>query len=97
MEITVTPDVANAVNAAVSGANSAIIRQALAITGIGMLILFVSLLILWAAMELLVRFVKDAPKSADDERMNETDEAGEIAVKAKVAAAAAGYVLSKKE
>ena len=74
-----------------------IICQALAITGIEMLILFVSLLILWAAMELLVRFVKDAPKSADDERMGETDEAGEIAVKAKVAAAAAGYVLSKKE
>ena len=41
MEITVTPEVANAVDAAVSGANSAIIRQALAITGIGMLGFFI--------------------------------------------------------
>jgi len=96
MEITVTPEVVNAVDAAVSGSNSAILSQSLAITGIGMLILFVSLLVLWAVMELLVRFVKDGPKSVDDEPMDGSDDAGDIAVKAKVAAAAAGYVLSKK-
>ena len=77
--------------------NDALIGQALQITGIGMLILFISLLILWGVMELLVRLVKDGPKEeAEDEA-----EAVEIAdadddEKLKAAAAAAAYVIAKK-
>lgn len=44
-----------------------IINQALLITGVGMGILFASLLILWGVMELLVRLVKDAPEKEVEE------------------------------
>ena len=77
--------------------NDALIGQALQITLIGMIILFVSLFILWGVMELLVRLVKDGPK----EKAEENAEAVEIAdadddMKSKAAAAAAAYVIAKK-
>lgn len=82
------------------------------ITGIGMAILFASLLILWGVMELLVRIAKDKPEA-------EVEEVAEVAtvsdaelktraaaaaaasiqnydLKTKVAAAAAGFVFAKK-
>ncbi len=97
MEPTITPEVVEIVEAAAVAVqdNSQVISHALQITGIGMLILFLSLVIIWGAMELLVRFVKDAPES-DDVTKSETDGSDDSAMKAKVAVAAAGYVLSKK-
>ena len=101
MEPTITPEVVEIVEAAAAAVqdNSHVISHALQITGIGMLILFLSLVIIWGAMELLVRFVKDAPESDDAKESvtkPETDGSDDSAMKAKVAAAAAGYVLSKK-
>ena len=72
--------------------------QALEITLIGMVILFVSLFILWGVMELLVRLVKDGPKEEEAEEASgnvETAEAGDE-MKLKAAAAAAAYVIAKK-
>lgn len=94
---TVTPEVINAV---AGPDNSMIISQALQITGLGMLILFASLLILWGVMELLVRYVQDSPEaedSADSDEVVAAAETDDSALKAKVAAAAAGYVLAKKK
>lgn len=101
MEPTITPEVVEIIETTTIAVqdNSQIITRALEITGIGMLILFLSLVIIWGAMELLVRFVKDAPESDDEPdsvTTTETDEGDDFAMKAKVAAAAAGYVLSKK-
>ena len=71
--------------------------QALQITLIGMLILFVSLFILWGVMELLVRLVKDDPKKkAEEAEAVETADAGDDDEKLKAAAAAAAYVIAKK-
>ncbi len=76
--------------------NSGLIGQALEITLIGMVILFVSLLILWGVMELLVRLVKDGPKEeAEEAEAIETAEADDDE-KLKAAAAAAAYVIAKK-
>ena len=77
-------------------ANTGLMGQALEITLIGMVILFVSLVILWGVMELLVRLVKDGPKEEEDASDNvETAEAGDE-MKLKAAAAAAAYVIAKK-
>ena len=77
--------------------NSGLIGQALEITLIGMVILFVSLLILWGVMELLVRLVKDGPKDEAEEAAEaiETADADDDE-KLKAAAAAAAYVIAKK-
>ena len=74
-----------------------LIGQALEITLIGMIILFVSLFILWGVMELLVRFVKDGPKDEAEEEAEaiETADADDDE-KYKAAAAAAAYVIAKK-
>lgn len=101
MEITATQEVVNNVIASAPD-NSRIIGQSLQITLIGMLILFVSLLIIWGVMELLVRFVKDAPEKADAEESAAANAPtlpvgdNDLNLKSKAAAAAAGYVLSKK-
>lgn len=99
MEITATQEVVNNVIASAPD-NSRIIGQSLQITLIGMLILFVSLLIIWGVMELLVRLVKDAPEKAKDSAAADmpTLSVGDddLNLKSKAAAAAAGYVLSKK-
>ena len=82
--------------AAAAPNNDALIGQALEITLIGMIILFVSLLILWGVMELLVRLVKDGPKEeAEEAEAIETAEADDDE-KLKAAAAAAAYVIAKK-
>ena len=77
--------------------NDALIGQALQITLIGMIILFVSLFILWGVMELLVRLIKDGPKKEAEEEAEavETAEADDDE-KLKAAAAAAAYVIAKK-
>ena len=77
--------------------NDALIGQALQITLIGMIILFVSLLILWGVMELLVRLAKDGPKDEAEEEAEaiETADADDDE-KLKAAAAAAAYVIAKK-
>lgn len=77
--------------------NDALIGQALQITLIGMIILFVSLLVLWGVMELLVRLVKDGPKDEAKEEAEaiETVDADDDE-KLKAAAAAAAYVIAKK-
>ena len=69
----------------------------LEITLIGMVILFVSLLILWGVMELLVRLVKDGPKDEAEEEAEaiETADADDDE-KLKAAAAAAACVIAKK-
>ncbi len=84
----------------VTAANENLIGQALRITLVGMGILFVSLLILWGVMELLVRLVKDGPKEEEEEEVNaspvmEAADAGDE-MKLKAAAAAAAYVIAKK-
>ena len=78
-------------------ANENLFTQALQITLIGMVILFVSLLILWGVMELLVRLVKDGPKDEAEESAEaiETADADEDE-KLKAAAAAAAYVIAKE-
>lgn len=98
MEITATQEVVTNVIASAPD-NSRIIGQSLQITLIGMAILFVSLLIIWGVMELLVRFVKDAPESAETEENAAATVSiadSDLNLKSKAAAAAAGYVLSKK-
>ena len=85
------------VEAVVTAHNEALFGQALQITLIGMLILFVSLFILWGVMELLVRLVKDDPKKkAEEAEAVETADAGDGDEKLKAAAAAAAYVIAKK-
>ncbi len=81
-----------------AAASGDLIGQGLQITLVGMGILFVSLLILWGVMELLVRLVKDGPKEEEEEEASdivETAEAGDE-MKLKAAAAAAAYVIAKK-
>ena len=83
--------------ATTAAANENLIGQALQITLIGMLILFLSLVILWGVMELLVRLAKDGPKDEAEDKA----EAVEVAdadddEKRKAAAAAAAYVIAKK-
>ena len=93
-----TAEVADQVVETVAAApnNDGLIGQALQITLIGMIILFVSLLILWGVMELLVRLVKDGPKEeAEEAEAIETAEADDDD-KLKAAAAAAAYVIAKK-
>ena len=77
--------------------NEGLIGQGLQITLVGMGILFVSLLILWGVMELLVRLVKDGPKDEEEDASDvvEAAEAGDE-MKLKAAAAAAAYVTAKK-
>lgn len=77
-----------------------LVVQGLKITGVGMGILFVSLLVLWGVMELLVRLVKDGPKTEEEAEESssdivETADAGDE-MKLKAAAAAAAYVIAKK-
>ena len=77
-----------------------LVMQGLKITGVGMGILFVSLLVLWGVMELLVRLVKDGPKKEEEAEESasdivETADAGDE-MKLKAAAAAAAYVIAKK-
>ena len=82
-----------------AAANEGLISQALQITLVGMGILFVSLLILWGVMELLVRLVKDGPKEAEEgEAPSAVVEAADAddELKLKAAAAAAAYVTAKK-
>jgi Na+-transporting methylmalonyl-CoA/oxaloacetate decarboxylase gamma subunit len=91
---TVTETAAQAVTTA---ANDGLIGQALQITLIGMVILFVSLLILWGVMELLVRLVKDGPKDEAEEKAEAIETAdADGDEKLKAAAAAAAYVIAKK-
>ena len=94
-----TTEVAEQVAETVTAApnNDALIGQALQITAIGMIILFVSLLILWGVMEILVRLVKDGPKEEAEEAAEaiETADADDDE-KLKAAAAAAAYVIAKK-
>ena len=80
-----------------NGSHIGLMGQALEITLIGMVILFISLFILWGVMELLVRFVKGGPKDEEEEASDnvETAEAGDE-MKLKAAAAAAAYVIAKK-
>lgn len=80
-----------------TAANEGLIGQALQITLIGMAILFVSLLVLWGVMELLVRLVKDGPKEEAEGSTEaiETADADEDE-KLKAAAAAAAYVIAKE-
>ncbi len=85
------------VEAVINAHNEALFGQALQITLIGMIILFVSLFILWGVMELLVRLVKDDPKKkAEEAEAVETADAGDDDEKLKAAAAAAAYVIAKK-
>ena len=85
--------------APVAAAAEGLIGQALKITLVGMGILFVSLLVLWGVMELLVRVVKGGPKEEEDEEETsavvESADAGDE-MKLKAAAAAAAYVIAKK-
>jgi Na+-transporting methylmalonyl-CoA/oxaloacetate decarboxylase gamma subunit len=93
-----TTEAAEEITEVVSKAsNIGLLGQALEITLIGMVILFISLVILWGVMELLVRFVKDGPKEeeADASDNVETADAGDE-MKLKAAAAAAAYVIAKK-
>lgn len=77
--------------------NDALIGQALQITLIGMIILFVSLFILWGVMELLVRLVKDGPKEKAEDKAEAVETAdADDDMKSKAAAAAAAYVIAKK-
>lgn len=78
--------------------NDKLISQSLQITGIGMLILFASLFVLWGVMELLVRVVKDAPKSDEEDEEVSADiaEDQDDDLKLKAAAAAAAYAIAKK-
>ncbi len=86
---------ADAAPAAAAGGN--LIGQGLQITLVGMGILFVSLLILWGVMELLVRLVKDGPKEDEEEASAVVETAdAEDEMKVKAAAAAAAYVIAKK-
>ena len=82
-----------------TAANEGLIGQALQITLIGMLILFISLLVLWGVMELLVRLVKDNPQEEVAEEAPAAavvETAAEDDLKQKAAAAAAAYVIAKK-
>ena len=82
-----------------TAANEGLIGQALQITLIGMLILFISLLVLWGVMELLVRLVKDKPQEEEAEEAPAAavvETAAEDDLKQKAAAAAAAYVIAKK-
>ena len=81
-----------------TAANEGLIGQALQITLIGMLILFISLLVLWGVMELLVRLVKDNPQEEEAEEAPAAvvETAAEDDLKQKAAAAAAAYVIAKK-
>ena len=83
---------------AAAAVNEGLIGQGLQITLVGMGILFVSLLILWGVMELLVRLVKDGPKEEEEEEASDVVEAAEAGdeMKLKAAAAAAAYVTAKK-
>ena len=83
---------------AAAAVNEGLIGQGLQITLVGMGILFVSLLILWGVMELLVRLVKDGPKEEEEEEASDVVEAAEAGdeMKLKAAAAAAAYVIAKK-
>lgn len=89
-----TEQVAEAI---VTAHNEALFGQALQITLIGMIILFVSLFILWGVMELLVRLVKDDPKGKAEEQAEAVETADtDSDEKLKAAAAAAAYVIAKK-
>ena len=81
-----------------TAANEGLIGQALQITLIGMLILFISLLVLWGVMELLVRLVKDKPQEEEAEEAPAAvvETAAGDDLKQKAAAAAAAYVIAKK-
>ena len=83
---------------AAAAVNEGLIGQGLQITLVGLGILFVSLLILWGVMELLVRLVKDGPKDEEEEEASDIVEAAEAGdeMKLKAAAAAAAYVTAKK-
>ena len=85
------------VEAVINAHNEALFGQALQITLIGMIILFVSLFILWGVMELLVRLVKDGPKEEAEEKAEAIETAdADGDEKLKAAAAAAAYVIAKK-
>lgn len=80
-----------------AAANEGLIGQALEITLIGMVILFVSLFVLWGVMELLVRLIKDGPKDEAEEEAEAVETAdADDDMKSKAAAAAAAYVIAKK-
>ncbi|MHC1772646.1 MAG: OadG family protein [Flexilinea sp.] len=68
--------------------NAEIMSQALLITLIGMVILFISLFILWGVMELLVRIVKDPKQTEIVEEEPETISVSEAELKMRAAAAA---------
>lgn len=92
-----TAEAAEQVVETAAASTEGLIGQALQITLIGMVILFVSLFILWGVMELLVRLVKDGPKEEAEEEAEaiETADADDDE-KLKAAAAAAAYVIAKK-
>lgn len=75
--------------------NTHIMGQALQITLIGMVLLFISLLILWGVMELLVLIVKDPTKIEEDEGPSlapATEVVDEEVLKMRAAAAAVASV-----
>ena len=72
--------------------NAGIITQSLLITLIGMVILFISLLILWGVMELLVRFLKDPAEGADEAPEPEAVAVSEDELKMRAAAAAVASI-----
>ncbi len=75
--------------------NAGIITQSLMITLIGMVILFISLFILWGVMELLVRFLKDPAKAAEEAEQIEQLEVASVSedeLKMRAAAAAVASI-----
>lgn len=83
---------------AAAASGGGLLGQALIITLIGMLILFISLLVLWGVMELLVRFVHDKPEEEEEaaEIAEAVSDDADVELKRKAAAAAAAYVLARK-
>lgn len=72
--------------------NAEIMGQALMITLIGMVILFISLFILWGVMELLVRIIKDPKEAEKVEEEPEIVSVGENELKMRAAAAAVASI-----
>jgi len=73
------------------------IIQALEITGIGMGLVFLGILILWGMMALLVWIFKDKRTSEHEEEIHEEDQPASKPDLKKVAAVAAAVALSNKD
>jgi len=76
-----------------------ILTQTLIITGIGVGLIFIGILCLWALMEVMVRFIKD-PRKGEDEEVEQAAEVVETAAPAtdsrrKAAALAVAVALAR--